>query len=108
MMMYYSLVYPFVYALPVYGTADCIHLNKIHLLQKKIVRLVTFSDPISYSSPLFKELEILTISEVFILETSKFVFESLDHTNPHQFHDLFTYPSQMYGIQPTLVITIYS
>ena len=87
-MMYYSLVYPFlIYALPVYGTADSIHLNKVHLLQKKVVRLVTFSDPLSHSLPLFKELEILTISEVFKLETSKFVFESLNHTNPRQFHD---------------------
>ena len=71
-MMYYRLIYPFlIYALPVYGTADYIHLNKIHLLQKKVVRLVTCSDPISDSVPLFKELEVLTITEVFRVETSK-------------------------------------
>ena len=89
-MMYYSLIYPFlIYALPIYGTADYI----IHILQKKVVRLVTFSDPISHSLPIFKELEVLTIFEVFKVETSKFVFESLNHMNPHQFHDFFTYPS---------------
>ena len=54
-----------------------------------VVRLVTFSDSISHSLPLFKELEVLTIFEVFKVETSKFVFESLNHINPHQ----FTYPS---------------
>ena len=37
-MMYYILVYPFlIYALPVYGAADCIHLNNIHLLQKNLL-----------------------------------------------------------------------
>ena len=37
-MMYYSLIYPFlIYALPVYGTADQIHINTIHLLQKKLL-----------------------------------------------------------------------
>ena len=98
-MMYYSLIYPFlIYALPVYGTADSTHLNKIYILQKKVVRLMTFSDPLSHSLPLFKELEILTISKVFKMETSKFVFESLNHINPSQFHD-FLY---------TFVITIYS
>ena len=92
--MYYSLIYPFlIYALPVYGTADSTHLNKIYILQKKVVRLMTFSDPLSHSLPLFKELEILTISEVFKMETSKFVFESLNHINPSQFHDFFIYPS---------------
>ena len=45
------------------------------------------------SLPLFKELEILTIFDVFKVETSKFVFESLNRTNPPQFHGLFTYPS---------------
>ena len=35
-MMYYILIYPFlIYALPVYGTADQIRINTIHLLQKK-------------------------------------------------------------------------
>ena len=93
-MMYYSLIYPFfIYALPVYGTANHIHLNSIHLLQKKVVRSVTLSDSISHSLPLFKELQVLTIFEVFKVETSKFVFESLNHINPHQFHDFFTYPS---------------
>ena len=81
-MMYYSLIDPFlVYALPVYGTADQIHINTIHLLQKKVVRLVTFNDPTSHSLPLFKELEILTMFDVYKVETSKFVFESLNHTN---------------------------
>ena len=61
-------------------------------LQKKVVRLMTFSDPLSHSLPLFKELEILTISEVFKMETSKFVFESLNHINPSQFHDFFYIP----------------
>ena len=94
--MYYSLIYPFlIYALPIYETADSTHLNKIYILQKKVVRLMTFSDPLSHSLPLFKELEILTILEVFKMETSKFVFESLNHINPSQFHDFFIYPSNV-------------
>ena len=106
--MYYSLIYPFlIYALPVYGTADSTHLNKIYILQKKVVTLMTFSDPLSHSLPLFKELEILTISEVFKMETSKFVFESLNHINPSQFHDFFIYPSNVRNTR-NFVITIYS
>ena len=93
MVMYYSLVYSFlICALPVYGATDQIHINT-NLLQKNVVRLVTFNDPISHSLPLFKELEILTIFDVFKVETPKFVFESLNRINPPQFHGLFTYPS---------------
>ena len=83
-----------IYALPVCATVDRIRLNNMHLLEQKVVRLVTFSEPISHSLPLFKELDILTIFELFKVETSKFVFESLNHIiNPHQFHDFYTYPS---------------
>ena len=91
-MMYYSLIYPFlIYALPVYGSGS--NSYTIHLLQKKVVRLVTFNDPIFHSLPLFKQLEILTIFDVFKVETSKFVFESLNRINPPQFRGLCTYIS---------------
>ena len=44
-MIYYTLVYPFLtYALPLIGTADLKYLNAIHILQKKIVRLITYND----------------------------------------------------------------
>ena len=73
MMMYYILAYPFL----IY---DYIHLNKIHLLQKKVVRLVT-QYPTVY--PYSKN----TILTNFMI---------------------FSYTPRMYGIQPPLVITIYS
>ena len=92
-MMYHSLIYPFlIYALPVFGSADDTYLNSIHILQKKFVRLVTFNGQLVHSSPLFKELEILTIFDIFKVEVSKFVFDCLNHINPSQFHEYFHYP----------------
>ena len=99
-LIYYTLVYPFVtYALPLIGTADCKYLNSIHILQKRIVRLITYNDdmpdvagPLSHSLPLFKELEMLTIFDLFKVETSKFVFDCLIGSNPPQFHNYFAYP----------------
>ena len=75
-MIYYSLVYPFlIYALPLVGTADQKQLNFIHILHKKIVRLMTYNDalpdvpgPLAHSQPLFKELEILAIFELLKLK----------------------------------------
>ena len=99
-MIYYTLVYPFLtYALPLIGTADLKYLNAIHILQKKIVRLITYNDtlpevpgPLAQSQPLFKELEILTIFQLFKVETAKFVFDCLNGSKPSQFHDYFCYP----------------
>ena len=94
-MIYYSLIYPFlIYAIPVCGVAANKFLNPILVLQKKVVRLVLFKDqfpsqacPSAHSRPLFKDLKILTVNDIFKLETNKFVFGCLQTKNPTQFHN---------------------
>ena len=53
--------------------------------------------PPIHSTPLFKELKILTIFEIFKLEIIKFVYDSLNKNNPNQFINYFTYPSNYYN-----------
>ena len=71
--LYHSLVYPhLIYAIEVWGSANETHLNKILILQKKIVRLISFSDKrqpnYSFlpSDPLFFKLEIHKIQDIFL------------------------------------------
>ena len=104
-MLYYSLIHPFlIYAVPVWGNANVTYLNSIHILQKKVVRLITFNDgqpdilgPLTHSAPLFKELNILTVYDTFKTEIIKFVFDSLNRINPSQFHNFFVYPANPYN-----------
>ena len=78
--LYYSLVYPhLLYAIEVWGSADDIYLNKLFILQKKVVRLMTFSDKrqndFSFlpSDPIFSKMEIIKVHDVFKLMISKFI-----------------------------------
>ena len=79
--IYYALFYSHVvYAIEVWGSTFDINLNKIVTLQKRVVRLMTFKDqfpeipgPLFPSAPLFKELELLKVKEIFILQTAKFI-----------------------------------
>ena len=52
--LYYSLIYPYLlYAIQVWGSAFAGHTQKIIILQKKVVRLITFQDkPPGYNGPL--------------------------------------------------------
>ena len=44
-MLYYSLVYPHLnYVTEVWGSADPTYLDRILILQKRIVRMLTFND----------------------------------------------------------------
>ena len=56
-------------------------LNKFLILQKKAVRLMTNNDniptlstPLTSSDPIFKNLKILKIEDVFKFHVSKFVY----------------------------------
>ena len=45
------------------------------------------------SDPLFKELKILKIHDIYKLTTLKFVYESVNKLNPTQFHTYYDYPT---------------
>ena len=103
--IYYSLVYPFlIYAIPVWGVANDSHINPIKILQKKIVRMITFTDkfpwptgPLAHTPPIFHELEILTITDVFKVQTAKFVYNCVNVLAPVQFRSFFTFTNSNYN-----------
>ena len=94
-------------------TDDDIHINPLLILQKKAIRLILNKernihtifelpgDPVAYwyvdtfikipSDPLFKELEILKVHDIFKMTTLNFVYDSLNKLNPEQFHMYYCY-----------------
>jgi hypothetical protein len=98
--IYYSLIYysHIVYGIQVWGSACDTELNKILILQKKAVRMITKNDHypqvpgplILTSNPIFKDLKILKVEDVFKLYVTKFIFSCLSHFTPCIFFDWFT------------------
>ena len=111
-MIYNSLIYPhLLYGIPIWGNADDTYLKSLLTLQKKAVRTIsnkfknihtTFKLPgppdtfwlvdtfvKEPSLPIFKNLNILKIYDIFNIETLKFVYDSLKKSNPSQFHEYF-------------------
>ena len=90
--LYYSLIYPYLlYAIQVWGSAFAGHI-KIIILQKKVVRLITFQDkppgyngPLASTDPLFKDLNILKIEDIYKLRTLQFNYYCLNGISPKQF-----------------------
>ena len=93
-------MYPFIlYGVPIWGNADDVHIKPIHKIQKKAVRIILNKDGYiantfakEHSAPLFKELKLLNIYDVYKAEALKFVYDSLHKTNPPQFHSFYSYP----------------
>jgi len=96
--VYFALVYPFLlYAIHVWGNTFTNTLSSIFKLQKKIVRMITYNDFVDYrtgslihAEPLFLKLNILTLSDIFKLQISKFIFDCVNCNGPSQFHSYFS------------------
>ena len=65
--LYFSYIYPYlIYCVEIWGISPQTHLKPLLLLQKKIVRIMTFSTYCAHTAPIFKDLNILTIDKLVI------------------------------------------
>ena len=95
--VYYSLVYShIIYAIEIWGSAFKSDLNKISILQKRVLRLLTFKDihpitsgPLRPTDPIFVKLNFLKVDDIYNYQVSKFVFKCINRTTPIQFHDWY-------------------
>ena len=94
--LYYSLVYSHLnYAIEAWGSADLTHINTLHLQQKRIIRLINFTDQrlddFSFQSvsPLYHKLKFLKVYDIFRLRLLLFTFKSLLKVTPDNFHNWF-------------------
>ena len=62
--LYHAYIYPYLtYCVEVWGCASKCQLNSLFLMQKQILRTMTFSPYLAHTDPLFKSLEIFKLIE---------------------------------------------
>ena len=103
-MLYYSLIFSHLnYAIEIWGSAHNIYLNRILILQKRAVRMISYCDnrlddfSFHSSDPLFYKLNIHKVQDVFILRIAKFIFNCLIKTTPVNFHLWFNLTTEIHS-----------
>ena len=100
--IYYCLVYSHLtYGIEAWGSASKTETEKLLILQKKAVRILTGNQyfqifgepagPLPSSEPLFIRLGFLKFDEIFKFTISKFVYSTLCELSPQVFSNWFTY-----------------
>ena len=84
------------YGLIVWGQTYASYIDPIFKLQKKAVRAISFQPRMSPSLPIFNDLKLLKLSEIFELRLLTFVFDSVKKTSPSCFHDFFLFNSSVH------------
>ena len=74
--LYYSLIYPYLnYCICVYGGTYPIHLNRLFILQKRVIRLINNVPFLAHTDPLFFENKILKIYDMYKINIGIYMFD---------------------------------
>ena len=73
--IYYAHIYPLLtYCNPIWCSTFPTHLNPLQIQLKKIVRIITNSDFLAHSSPLFKQTQILKLEDIAKISIASFIY----------------------------------
>ena len=76
--LYYSLIYPHLnYCLLAWGSAKQTHIHPLIVLQKRIARVITDSSYYEHSKPLFKELGMLQVDDLYTTQCQAYMYETM-------------------------------
>ena len=76
--LYYSMVYPQIsYCISSWDKASSSILNTLIRLQKRVVRILSSSNYLAHTSPLFKNLQILKFEDVYKIKVLEHMYKTL-------------------------------
>ena len=88
--LYNSLFSPFLqYGILVWGLTYETHINPVFLLQKRVIRAISFAHFTAPSTPLFSDLKVLKLHDLFQLKLLGFVYDCINKIAPPHFHSFF-------------------
>ena len=73
----------------VWGLTYETYINPVFLLQKRVIKAISFQHSTSHSSPIFSDFKILRLHDLFQLKLLCFVYESVHKLSPIYFHNFF-------------------
>ena len=89
--LYCSLVLPYLnYGLLLWGNSSKQNVNKVFKIQKRAIRVITNSDYLSSTKPLFNRLKTLNVFDMYTREVATFMFKYKNDMLPLSFNHFFT------------------
>ena len=74
--LYYSLVYPHLnYCILAWGSAKQTYVHPLLILQKRICRIITGSNYYAHSGPLFKQLKMLRVKDLYLINCQTHMYK---------------------------------
>ena len=98
--VYYSLFYSYLlYGCLVWSYTNQGNINRLTKLQKKCIRILTFSNFNSHTGPLFYELKLLKFEDIVINQKILFMYDTFQDHIPDQLKKLFTFNKTIHSYE---------
>ena len=98
--MYYSFIYPyFNYCIHVWGSTYKTFLNKVFLLQKRVVRIISGVDRQTHTKPLFTSLGLLDINRLYSYNIGLMMYKFKHRNLPSIFDQYFVKNSDIHDYE---------
>ena len=89
--MYHSYIYPYlIYCIEAWGNSTNCHMEKLYLTQKKVARMISFSNYNTLSKDIFKQLNILPLNKLIVNRIGIMMYKYANNLLPLAIKDLFT------------------
>ena len=98
--LYFVFLYPlFTYCLDVWGCCGSSLFQSIFKLQKRAIRVITFSKKLAHTAPLFQSLKILPLSDLYVFSIVIFMFMNYTQQLPASLDGLFRLNSSVHEVR---------
>ena len=77
-------------------------IKPVFILQKKAVRIITFSKYDEHTSPLFKKLELLKLQDIILMKNNLFIYHFHNNMLPSAFDNFFKPVSTVHSYRTRL------
>ena len=90
-LIYYTLVYPHLnYGIILWGAAAKTHIGQLFISQKKIIRAISKKSYYEHTHPLFEQLRLYKLADIYHIESAKFMYKYYNSQLPASLSALFT------------------
>ena len=94
----YSLIYPYLfYCVSIWASTYPSNLRRLITLQKRVVRIMSRTAFDAHTEPLFKNLRILNLKDIYKLQIGKFMYQCKSGLLPDSFNDMFLVTRQVHS-----------
>ena len=99
MQLYYSMVYSrIIYGIVLYGACRNSLLNKVQVLQNKLLKVLYNLPFRTDTNELHSNLKILKVKDIYKYQVEQFVYESINKTCIPQFHNYYKYTRSVHNV----------